>query len=84
MKTTLHLAFWRRNRDKFAAFAVAVLAMIPEGMPKDMTVWLADQFPWIPIQVCWGASVGIAVWRIWAGVRLLSKVETDVERRRRG
>lgn len=84
MKNTLHFAFWRRNRDKFAAFAVAILAVIPEGMPKDLTLWLSDQLPWLPIQGCWAASVGIAVWRIWAGTRLLAGGETEVERRRRG
>lgn len=84
MKTMLHFAFWRRNRDKLAGLLIALLAIIPEGMPKDTVAWLAEQFPWVPIQVCWGLSVSLAVWRVWAGLKLGAGAKTLVERRRQG
>lgn len=84
MKRALHHAFVRRWRDRLAAVLVAILALIPEGMPKGVAAWLSEQLPLLPIQACWGIALVVAVWRVWIATKALAGSETAVERSRHG
>lgn len=66
MRDTLHHAFARRVRDRALALLVAAIALVPAGMPKDLALWFAEQFPAIPSWSHWVLAVGIAAWRIFA------------------
>lgn len=69
MKATLHHAFGRRVRDRAFAMLVAAVALVPAGMPKDLALWFAEQFPAIPSWSHWVLALAIAAWRICAASR---------------
>lgn len=69
MKTILHHAFARRIRDRAMGFLVAAVALVPAGMPKDLALWFAEQFPLIPSWSHWLLALAIAAWRVYVASR---------------
>lgn len=64
MRKAIHSAFWRRRRDRLVALLVAGLALVPVGMPIEISHWLADQFPWAPSWLHWVVALGIGAWQL--------------------
>lgn len=64
MRKQLHNAFWRRRRDKLCAVLVAATALVPVGMPIEISHWLADQFPWAPSWSHWAVALAVVLWRV--------------------